>query len=397
MKRIIAIVIGVLATSTLANAGELTTLVKQLKAVGPDGAGAASAAAAWAELKREKVTAIVPLLAAMDDSTPLAANWLRSAIDAIVEREVKGGTKLPASELEAFVRDIKHGPSGRRLAFELLCAADKEARARLLPTFFGDPSPELRYDAIESAFDKLRKLEKPNPESYDPSEPEKKKTKLDKDEKTIAELQKLLRASRHFEQTALIARELEAYGEKIDMTDHFGFIGRWWVLSPFDNTGGKGFATPFDPENKLDRNVTPMGKGDESTEWKFIDSKEQFATVDLNKHVGKLKNVVAYAVSDIECDTDRAVELRAASITAIKMFLNGKEVFARETYHQGMAADTHIAPVKLKAGKNTILLKICQNDQKEPWAQDWKFQLRITEADGAKVAVRNVTPVETKQ
>ncbi len=396
MKRYLGLAIICLTLSSTARAAELTTLVKQLKAVGPDGAGAGSAASAWAELKREKVTAVVPLLTAMDDATPLAANWLRSAIDAIVERETKAGAKLPAAELEAFLKDAKHGAAGRRMSFELLCAADAGARERLLPTFLNDPAAELRYDAIEAAFEKLRKLEKPNPESYDPSEPEKKEVKLDKDEKTVAELKKLLQAARHFEQTALIARELDAYGEKTDMTNHFGFLNRWWVLASFDNTGGKGFVVAYPPEAKLEPKATPAGKGGDATKWKFVDSKEQFATVDLNKHVGKLKNVVAYAYTEIESDAERPVELRAASITAIKMFLNGKEVFARETYHQGMTADTHTAPVKLAKGKNTILLKICQNDQKEPWAQDWKFQLRITDADGAKVAVRNVTPAETK-
>jgi hypothetical protein len=31
------------------------------------------------------------------------------------------------------------------------------------------------------------------------------------------------------------------------------------------------------------------------------------------------------------------------------------------------------------------LLKLCQNEQKEDWAQDWHFQLRICDASGAAV------------
>jgi hypothetical protein len=396
MKTLFGLSIACLCLVNNVPAAELTNLVKQVKAVGPDGAGSGPAAAAWAELKREKVAAVVPLLTAMDDATPLARNWLRSAIDAIVERETQAGAKLPAAEIEAFLKDVKHAGPARSMAFELVCNADAGARNRLLPTFLNDPAAELRYDAIESAFDKLRKLPKPNPETYEPGTPDEKPVTLDKDAKAIAELKKLMQASRHFEQTALISRELEAYGEKIDLTDHFGFHGRWWVLASFDNADGKGFAMVYPPEQKLDPKATPAGKADEATKWQFVDSKEQFGTVDLNKKVGKVKNAVAYAYTEIESDSEQPVELRAASITAIKMFLNGKEVFARETYHQGFTADTHIAPVKLKQGKNTILLKICQNDQKEPWAQDWKFQLRVTEADGSKVAVRNVTPSELK-
>src|SRR5437764_879346 len=80
-------------------------------------------------------------------------------------------------------------------------------------------------------------------------------------------------ASRHFEQTALIAREMEAYGEKTDLTNHFGFQGRWWVLASFDNTDGKGFVAVYPPEQKLDPKATPAGKAGEATKWQFIDSK----------------------------------------------------------------------------------------------------------------------------
>lgn len=377
-------------------AADVQTLIRQIKAAGPDGAGSGTAAAAWVQLKEKNIGALVPLMAALDDATPLAANWLRSAIDAIVDRERQAGVKLPATELESFLNDKKHAGSARRLAFELLCQADPGARARLLPGLIKDPAPELRYDAIDSAFEKLRKLEKPNPETYEPGAAEEKAKKLDRDEAAIAALKTLLQASRHFEQTAILARELEAYGEKIDLTDHFGFQKRWWVVSTFDNTDGKGFATVFPPERKLDRSATAPGKKGEATTWKLIDSKEQFGTIDLNKQVGKIKNAVAYAVTEVECDTERPAHIRAASITAIKIFVNGKEVLARESYHQGMSPDTHIAPVTLKPGRNIIMLKLCQNDQSEPWAQDWKFQCRISEPDGAKLPVKNVTP-ETVQ
>jgi hypothetical protein len=40
----------------------------------------------------------------------------------------------------------------------------------------------------------------------------------------------------------------------------------------------------------------------------------------------------------------------------------------------------------LKKGTNRILLKICQNEQEESWAQDWKFQFRITDTSGKGLA-----------
>jgi hypothetical protein len=69
----------------------------------------------------------------------------------------------------------------------------------------------------------------------------------------------------------------------------------------------------------------------------------------------------------------------------VKVFLNGRLIFAREEYHHGMRMDQHVAPATLRVGRNEILLKVCQNEQKEEWAQKWSFQLRITDSAGAKV------------
>ena len=35
--------------------------------------------------------------------------------------------------------------------------------------------------------------------------------------------------------------------------------------------------------------------------------------------------------------------------------------------------------------KNTILVKVCQNEQTEEWAQRWQIQLRVCDATGTAV------------
>jgi hypothetical protein len=69
----------------------------------------------------------------------------------------------------------------------------------------------------------------------------------------------------------------------------------------------------------------------------------------------------------------------------LKIFVNGKLLFAREEYHHGSKIDQYIVKGKLKAGTNEILLKVCQNEQTEAWAQKWTFQLRLSDAVGAAV------------
>jgi hypothetical protein len=55
---------------------------------------------------------------------------------------------------------------------------------------------------------------------------------------------------------------------------------------------------------------------------------------------------------------------------------------ANEVYHSGAMIDQYIGNFQLKKGINRILLKICQNEQEESWAQDWQFQFRITDLTG---------------
>ena len=114
-------------------------------------------------------------------------------------------------------------------------------------------------------------------------------------------------------------------------------------------------------------------------------TKDPDGLVDLKKALGPLKGTVGYAAAFVDSPSDRLVELRAGCINGLKIFLNGKEVFAREEYHHGMSVDQYAARGTLKKGRNVILLKVCQNEQEENWAQEWRFQLRLCDPVGAAV------------
>ena len=81
------------------------------------------------------------------------------------------------------------------------------------------------------------------------------------------------------------------------------------------------------------------------------------------------------------------VEIRFGCIAAVKIFLNGKEVFAREEYHHGQRFDQYLGTGTLKPGRNEILIKVCQNNQTENWAQDWKFQVRLCDFTGGALPI----------
>jgi hypothetical protein len=54
-----------------------------------------------------------------------------------------------------------------------------------------------------------------------------------------------------------------------------------------------------------------------------------------------------------------------------------------------MRIDQYRAQAKLQPGTNRLLLKICQNEQTEDWAQRWSFQLRVCDSTGTAVLPLN--------
>jgi hypothetical protein len=233
-----------------------------------------------------------------------------------------------------------------------------------------DPSAELRRDAVELVLRGARE-------------------RLDRGDRAGAAsaYRKALGGALGPDQVGAIAAKLRELGTEVDLAAHFGFLRRWALLGPFDNHGGAGFDTPFPPEKGVDLAAACKGKGGAELRWARHVTSDPYGVVDLNKALGKHSGAVAYAYAVVVSPAERPVEVRVGSENAVRVFLNGRRIFAREEYHHGMRMDQHVAPATLKAGRNELLVKVCQNEQKEEWAQKWSFQLRITDAAGAKVAL----------
>ena len=108
----------VAAWTTHALAADLEPLVEALHAVGPKGAGNRQAAQAWEQLARADAAQLPAILRALDDAGPLAANWIRCAVDAIAERELGGGGNRHACFMGVVVcrgcRGMVRAVSGRK-------------------------------------------------------------------------------------------------------------------------------------------------------------------------------------------------------------------------------------------------------------------------------------------
>ena len=159
LRYCIAVLLGVALVTAPAPADDDTArALAAIKAVKKEGKGNDDAGPAWKTLVSKGAAALLPTLEAFDDANPTATNWLRTAVDAIAEGEKAAGRKLPADKLEAFATNAKFAPSARRIAYELLLTQDPAAKARLLPGFLNDKSPELRRDAIAAELDILETL-----------------------------------------------------------------------------------------------------------------------------------------------------------------------------------------------------------------------------------------------
>ena len=347
---------------------KLADSIKVIRAVGPEGLGNAKASEAWKQLSAAEAAALPTILAAMDGANPIALNWLRAAVDTITARELAAGRKLPVAALEKFVRDTKHHPRARRLAYELIVRDDPAKAQSLIAGLRDDPSTELRRDAIQLLLDEAAAL-----------------AKSGKTNDAVPKYQTAIKSARDVDQVEDIAKELKKLGSPVSLPSVFGWVSDWKVVGPFDNKDRAGFEKVFPPEQGIDLNAEYDGLNGK-VKWQDFKTTGDYGLVDLNKPIGALKEVTGYAYTEFNSDKTRPVELRLGCKNGWKVWLNGKLLFGRDEYHRNMEIDQYRLAGELKPGKNTILVKLTQNEQTEKWTVEWEFQMRITDALGTPIA-----------
>ncbi|MEO6742823.1 MAG: hypothetical protein ABIP20_21490 [Chthoniobacteraceae bacterium] len=337
--------------------------VRELAATGREGAGNEAASAAWKKVVAAGPHALPALLAATGKGGPVADNWLRLAGDAITDAALHAKQPLPVAEIEAFLKDTGNPAAARQFAFDLIAKADASLADKIEPGLVHDPVQELRRGAVQRLITAA-------------------KAKAG-DESKASYLQ-ALDAVRDEDQTNEIAGELKKLGVPVDLPKHFGFLMKWNVIGPFDNTERKGFDTVFPPEREVKADADYDGKTGK-VKWKPFESKDDRGKLDFNKPFGSLKEVTGYAMTKFDSPTEREAELRLGCKNGWKVWLNGELLFGRDEYHRGAQMDQYKMRCRLKKGANTILVKCCQNEQTEQWTVEWEFQLRVCDSTGTAI------------
>jgi len=351
--------------TTVTVAGEVERMIETIRTAGPAGQGNAEAAAAWQRLTESTAEELPTVLAGIDNCSPLSANWIRAAVDAIAERELAQKGTLPTKRLERFVLDTNHDSRARRLAFEWLVQADETAADRLIPNMLNDPGIEFRRDAVARLLTQANALfedETKHPEA-------------------IELYGQALGGARDDDQIRTVVAKLRELGQQVDVPRHFGFLTDWKVIAPFDNTGTKGFDIVYPPEEEIRLDASYDGKEDPIT-WIDYATDDDYGMTDFNQPFGKLKEVVGYAFAEFTSDQAQDVELRLGCKNAWKVWLNGELLFERGEYHQGARIDQYTMQGVMQRGSNSVLVKLCQNEATDSWTVEWEFQLRVCDATG---------------
>ncbi|MBD3672418.1 MAG: hypothetical protein HUJ26_02730 [Planctomycetaceae bacterium] len=349
---------GILAFSTSLTFADLQEDLKILTDVDHRAAGNIEAQAAYASLVKNDRDALPQILKAMNGANPLAENYLRSAFEVIV---ADGEGDLPMGQLAAYLQDQENNQKARSMVFELLKHKTPAKADKMLDGMLKDSSAEIRYQAVQKVIDRAKKLDAG-------------------EQKKEAYLTALSGASEEG-QVKAISDALKEMDVEVDLQKHFGLLTDWKIIGPFDNKEMKAFDIAYPPEEELDFGASYEGM-EGPVQWQTITTDDPMGAVDIAKSIGPYKGAVMYMYSEYDSPSEQDVYFRMATANAWKLWVNGELVFAREEYHRGMRWDQYRVPVSLKEGKNEILFKILQNEQTQPWAQDYKIQMRVCDQSG---------------
>ncbi|MDX2175514.1 MAG: glycoside hydrolase family 31 protein [Candidatus Sumerlaeia bacterium] len=174
--------------------------------------------------------------------------------------------------------------------------------------------------------------------------------------------------------------------------DAFPSVNGWWLCGPFDNPWEAGLDAVHPPERGFDEAARFAGQGGVEVGWRRVErplepgadlAEEWF--VDLNSaFCGSLEYAVGYALCWIIADEARTVLLAAGSDDGLAVFLDGARLHANHVGRGYTSQEDRVA-LPLRAGRNTLLLKISQG------ALGWGFCAHLLEADGTPARGVRVT------
>jgi hypothetical protein len=163
-----------------------------------------------------------------------------------------------------------------------------------------------------------------------------------------------------------------------DLGHKLGFVTSWKIAGPFPWNRAEAFKVVNVGEPAVNLAATYKAGGKDIA-WKKFETKDNSGIVDLVAVTGGTANVTGYATTTITVAADTDAVARMGSDDGIKLWVNGAAVHENNA-DRGTQIDQDKAPIKLKAGVNTLLVEVTQG------GGGWNFCLRLTNKDGAPLA-----------
>ncbi len=158
-----------------------------------------------------------------------------------------------------------------------------------------------------------------------------------------------------------------------------GSIRRFWLLGPFDNERGTGYARELDAEKSFDLQASYQGKKQDIA-WRRMDQSPGLSrSIPLASMFRPEEQVLAYAAVALQSEQEQQVVLHLGSSESFKVFLNGREE-AGKNIARGFAVDQEAIPLRLQAGANLLLLKICCQED------SFEFSARLRDSGGGPLS-----------
>jgi tetratricopeptide (TPR) repeat protein len=144
--------------------------------------------------------------------------------------------------------------------------------------------------------------------------------------------------------------------------------GNWWICGPYPGT----LADVAPPEAQTSVPL-PVEQGQSEKRWRLLHGGGE-TSLDFHSHFNWAEHVLGYAQTFLYCENEQRVTLVLGSDDAMRLWLNGREVFE----HRGfLTVGQGRVDVTLAKGWNQLLAKVA-NDRRHH-----RLHLQIVEAGAA--------------
>ena len=176
---------------------------------------------------------------------------------------------------------------------------------------------------------------------------------------------------------SLLLQARRQHGGELEALDtELGVIRSLWLCGPFDNERGAGYRTAHEPEAGFDPNATYDGKL-RPVAWRKLPALPPGGEFSLGDVLRPDTQVMAYVATAVLADRPQDAALWIGSTGAVRVLLNGVEVFARDVERE-LHDDQDAAVLPLQPGPNLLVVKACRQE-----GNYFGLRLRLAGCDGA--------------